>query len=608
MDQDEPRLEEINRRSLPGRILGYARLTGPGYLQSAMTLGSGTAAACLLSGWYLGYKLLWVQPAAMLLGVIVFAAIAKQTLNSDDRPYEAFWNRLHPLMALAWGLSALFASIFWNIPQYAIAVSSVADLGEQFGVKAADLTLVTGIAGSIEGAFAVEAVDPVLVLKWLIGLAILAVCIVLSWSYGKEGRTVRVCQKAVRVIGWAMVLAMAGAFVAGGGVFGIAFAVVFLSLLAVSGEGEQPTRYVRGILWIVATALAVAPLFVSIVIEETSVAGAGLWPWIAIVALLLLRGLLRRDPSASIYEIFIKITVWGMVFAFAWVAVATEIQWGELLKGLFGFHIPSPVSNSKGFWYMLGGLSAAVGINMVFLYPYSLRQRNWGKHHEGLAQYDLLSGMFLPFAIASVFVIIATANTIGPGAANHMTEQPRSMVHLIPVLSETLGKNAAAILLGLGLFAMGLSSITVQMVAAGFTATEMFGLKHGGWGHRICMLLPAPVGILGSVTLKPLELAVYVSAGMVVFLPLAYIGFLILNNKSSYLGEAMPRAGRRWIWNIGLTLAITVVTVASVMATYNKVREHFKKKAEAEKKTALIESAPRAASAMHVIPGVPKPM
>ena len=480
---EEANLEEINQRGLFGRIAGYMRLTGPGYLQSAMTLGSGTAAACLLSGWAFGYKLLWVQPVAMLMGVIVFAAIAKQTLHNDERPYEVFWKRLHPLMALAWGLSALFASIYWNIPQYAIAVSSVADLGEVIGMGTVEKT--------IEGQTVTLAVTQTKTAKWIIGLVILAICIVLSWAYSQRGRWVRV------------------------------------------------------------------------------------------------------------YERLIKVVVWGMVLAFAWVAIATGIQWGEMFKGLVGFHIPS-LSNTDGMVILLGGLSAAVGINMVFLYPYSLRQRDWGKEHEGLAQYDLISGMFIPFSIASILVIVATANTIGPEGVSPLDEKPASMVNLIPIMSKTLGSNIAPLVLGLGLFAMGLSSITVQMVAAGFTAVEILGMKHGGWGHRICMLLPAPVGIFGSVTLKPLDFAVHVSAVMVIFLPLVYIGFLILNNKKSHLGEATPRGGTRVLWNIGLALAIAVVTIASVVVAYSKVKSKFFTKVPAAE-SASREAPAQTAAAPHVV-------
>ena len=46
-------------------IQRYLKLLGPGYLQSAMTLGGGTASASLFAGAVFGYQLLWVAPVAM---------------------------------------------------------------------------------------------------------------------------------------------------------------------------------------------------------------------------------------------------------------------------------------------------------------------------------------------------------------------------------------------------------------------------------------------------------------------------------------------------------------------------------------------------------------
>src|SRR5512139_2222893 len=54
---------------------GYWKLTGPGWLQSAITLGAGTAGSTILAGAAFGYELLWVNPLAMFLGIVVFSAI-----------------------------------------------------------------------------------------------------------------------------------------------------------------------------------------------------------------------------------------------------------------------------------------------------------------------------------------------------------------------------------------------------------------------------------------------------------------------------------------------------------------------------------------------------
>ena len=63
---------------------GYLRLSGPGYLQTAMTLGGGTAFASLFAGAAFGYQLLWVAPLAMLIGIIVLSAIAPDPVDRRE--------------------------------------------------------------------------------------------------------------------------------------------------------------------------------------------------------------------------------------------------------------------------------------------------------------------------------------------------------------------------------------------------------------------------------------------------------------------------------------------------------------------------------------------
>ncbi|MEP5569380.1 MAG: hypothetical protein ABJN62_16180, partial [Halioglobus sp.] len=60
----------------------YLRLSGPGWLQGAMTLGGGSAITSLTIGAVYGYELLWVQPLAMLIGCIMLFALSHQTLST----------------------------------------------------------------------------------------------------------------------------------------------------------------------------------------------------------------------------------------------------------------------------------------------------------------------------------------------------------------------------------------------------------------------------------------------------------------------------------------------------------------------------------------------
>ena len=68
-------LAEMDAAPAWRRNLGFLKRGGPAYLQSALTLGGGTAASALFTGTAFGYQLLWVAPLSMLLGVVMLSAI-----------------------------------------------------------------------------------------------------------------------------------------------------------------------------------------------------------------------------------------------------------------------------------------------------------------------------------------------------------------------------------------------------------------------------------------------------------------------------------------------------------------------------------------------------
>ena len=133
LEQEVQALRDIDAR--PSRFTrwkGYWKLSGPGWMQSAVTLGAGSAASSIFAGSMYGYKLLWIQPVSMFLGVIMFAAIGKQVLVTRARPYDVFWKKLHPSLALFWGFNVLLASIVWQFPQYSLGTAVVRDIFDIF--------------------------------------------------------------------------------------------------------------------------------------------------------------------------------------------------------------------------------------------------------------------------------------------------------------------------------------------------------------------------------------------------------------------------------------------------------------------------------------------
>ena len=408
------------------RARGYLRLLGPGFLQSAMTLGGGTAASALYAGAVFGYQLLWVAPVAMILGVIMMSAIAHQTLSTGLRPWPAMRRFAGAPLAWAWAIGALVSSIIWHFPQYSLASAVLVDMGDVFGVGGLSPTLM--------------------------GFVVLAWALALSMLYGRSPRLVRV------------------------------------------------------------------------------------------------------------YERVLKYMVWMIVLCFGAVVLRTGVQdWGGLLRGFFAFQVPGERSGVIGATLVLSGLSAAVGINMVFLYPYSLLARGWSRDHRGLARFDLILGMLIPYMLAASLMIIATANTIYLDAGYDGTRL--SPVEAAQSLANVVGPTFGRVIFNLGILGMALSSITLQMLTAGFVCSEVFGWEFGGRRYRLATLLPIP-GVLGPVVWSDMAVWLAVPTNILcgLFLPAAYIGFLVLQRSQRYLGRDLPRGAAAQVWfllMLGTTLFLT---------------------------------------------------
>lgn len=457
---EKEQLIELAGKPLGTRIAGYLKLSGPGYMQSAMTLGGGSIASCVLMGSLLGYQLLWVQPLAIFLGFCVLGAVAKQTCETGEKPYEAFWNRLHPAMAIAWGVAALVATILWHIPQYSLTANGAVELANGAGID-------------------------------------------LSSDYARG----------------------------------------FIGLVVLAAAGYVCYLYSTG------------------------------------------------AKGLKIYETLVKVLVWGIVGAFAVVAVTTGIDFKELFLGLTGISFFLRVMES-GFPEstiipVVGGIAAAVGINMVFLYPYSLLNKHWGKEHRELAFFDLLSGMVLPFILATSFMMIAVANTIGPEPGHLAADAVKDIRAILPVLNETLGATLSLLLIGLGMFAIGFSTIITHMLASGFIGCELFGFEYQGKAKFWFSLLPA-VGIIGVLIDFPWYAAVTASSLAAPLMPIAVVGFIILLNSKTYMGDARPEGVARIFWNVTLVAAVLIMSVAG----YNGLTKNWEVLQEKIGGTPAVEAEP----------------
>jgi len=188
--EEKAQLAVLETKGLLKRWRGYSKMTGPGYLQSALTLGGGSAVASLFAGSYLQYELLWVQPAAMLLGIIMLAAISHQTLSTGARPFSVIKVVFHPALAWIWAFGALAVTIIWHFPQYALAAGMTEDM----------ISAATGWqpSGSSQTVLLVG-----------LGLVFLVISTAITWNYGSGRRGVRFYERLLKGMVWMIIVAFA---------------------------------------------------------------------------------------------------------------------------------------------------------------------------------------------------------------------------------------------------------------------------------------------------------------------------------------------------------------------------------------------------------------
>ena len=258
------------------------------------------------------------------------------------------------------------------------------------------------------------------------------------------------------------------------------------------------------------------------------------------------------------FETLLKTMVWLIVACFGLVVAKTGVaNVGDLFRGLFTFQIPGEVNGVHASTLVISGLAAAVGVNMLFLYPYSLLAKGWGREHRRLAKFDLLAGMFVPYLFATGLMIIATANGFYYGDLE-FTGDKLAAVEAARSLEGVIGPGLSRVVFNLGILGMAWSSITLQMLCCGFAATELLGWQIGSAKYRLACLLPAP-GVLGAFFWGDIAFWIAVPTTILCgcLLPLAYFGFCRLQRSREYLGDDVPRGSKATAW-LGAMVLITL--------------------------------------------------
>ena len=514
----------------------YARLAGPGWMQSAVTLGGGSLGSSLYLGILAGVSMLWLQPFAMILGVIMLSAISYVTLSTGQRPFRAINEHINPVLGWSWLLATLVANIVWTMPQYSLCFA-VVEQNLLPGVFMGDGPLAAGPEAGDAG-------------KWIVSIAILILCTFVTWSYGSGSRGVRIYEGILKIVVAVIVLCFVGVVVR----------------MATTGDGLDwhaiGSGFVPRVDQLFQPAVTFAPLLDAL-----------------------------GDSGAAQY-------------------------WSDLI-----------VSQQRDV--MLSAIAAAVGINMTFLLPYNLLTRGWDKDFRGLAIFDLSTGMFVPFVLATTCVVIAAATqfhaqlpdgcevvdgrvvvpehledryqqilaqrqTAAEQGTYNLAAEPdlaekrlaavlvkrdtydlaTSLQNLFADKAGQGGRLFSNIIFGAGVVGMTLSTISLLMLISGFVVCEILNVPTTGWTFRLGCLASAtgvlwPIVWAGTGSAKA-WLTIVAGVFGAMLLPIAYFTFFFMMNQKSLMGNQRPRGGTRLVWNTLMGIAAALATVASVAAVYKK--------------------------------------
>ena len=625
IDRDRQIIENAQAKGRIATLGAYFKLSGPGWLQSAITLGGGSLGASLYLGVLAGFSLLWLQPIAMIIGIIMLSAISYVTLSTGERPFDAINKHVNPVLGWGWILATLMANCVWALPQFNLAWGGITQ------------NLMPGTFGEM---------DPFTSKAWISGV-IAVLCIIIVFLYDSGGLGLKLFNILLKLMVAVIVISFVGV-------------VAYMSKEGVLDWGQIGNGFIPNI----------------------------------------------------------------------------KMFWEPAEK--FSTGILADVGKYRAFWsakivseqqdVLIAAAATAVGINMTFLLPYSMLKRGWNKKFRGLAVFDLSTGLFIPFILATGCVVIAASaqfhnkpcvpfsaeeaaiaisiksseagfsdmsdeqktkaisailaevykdnlkeearetfpakaaasvlptvndakflrlaqrvdkiDTLMPvlnkagegsvlpvdkklmggykkqaatrvknemgdiayeaqfGKGSSLPEKERTdvldskiqqlplpdrklaamlvrrdSIHLAQALSPLTGDVVAHYVFGIGVVGMAISSIIILMLINGFTICEMVDRPSKGWLYRFGCMIPA-IGVLGPFIWSGAApyLAIPTSVIGFIVIPIAYTAFALLLNQRKLLGDDMPKFLLRWLWNLLMLVGVVAVLIGSVYMAWKQTK------------------------------------
>ena len=526
LEADRQALRDAQAKGGIAKLRVYTRLAGPGWLQSALTLGGGTMGSSLYLGILAGVSMLWLQPFAMLMGIVMMSAIAYVTMSTGERPLAAINRHVNPVLGWSWAAAAMAANIVWSPPQYSLSFA-VVEQNLFPGVFTGDGPLADGDTG-----------------KWLVAIICLVIATAATWGYGSGGVGVKIYEWILKAVVGLIVVCFVGV----------------VARMSLSGDGLDWGAIFAGFVPDINHLFEPAATFRPLLDAIGDQAARDYWSTLLISQ--------QRDVMISAAAAAVGI---NMTFLLPYSMISRG--WGKEFRGLAvfdlstGMFIPFLLTTSCVI------IASATQFHTQVPEGFVIAESQWTAPEKFQAPYSkLLEGRE------------SSPDVTGPISAEEqklaavlVTRDTQDLASSLRTLFANRqgegGKFFGDVVFGIGVVAMTLSSISLMMLISGFVVCEAFGIPAKGWVFRIGCMISGVSGVFWPLIWTGGSKAwLTVVAGVfgAMLLPIAYFTFFLLMNQRSLLGAEMPRGGRRVVWNVLMAVAAFSATVSGVYAIWKR--------------------------------------
>lgn len=512
-------LRQAEASGLISRLGAYTRLSGPGWLQSAITLGGGSLASSLFLGVLAGYSLLWLQPMAIILGVIMLSAISHVTLSTGQSPFASINNEINPVLGWGWAIATIMANVVWCLPQFSLGTAAVT----QNLIPELDHT-----GGKV------------LICAFLL---IVAFLIVRAYDKGSTG---------VKIFDWVLKIMV--------GVVVISFFGVVIKLTT-SGEAnwqEISAGFIPNFSLLTSPAESYLPF-----LEKTG-EFRSFWEN-KIVGL-------QQDVMISAAA-----TAVGINMTFFMPFVLLRRKWGREHRGLAKFDLWTALLIP----YIVATSCVVIAAGTRFNGKPESAYDNEGQIHANLekgyldlatsrAQLEWEPNEYNALApVQQEAILQALPEADRQLAAMLVKRDAFNLAESLESLFES--KAFSHYVFGIGVLGMALSTIIILMTINGHAVCEVLGKPHSGTTFLGGALI-AGLGVLGPFFWQDAAFWLAVPTSILGFtlIPVAYLSFFLLMNNLQVLGRERPEGTARFIWNLFMILALVVMGTAAIYVAWNK--------------------------------------